>query len=235
MTTKDRWTAGVTPYAEMGYWDADYEPADTDVLAAFRITPQPGRRRDRGRRRRRGRVLDRHLDRRLDRPPDRLRALPGEGLPDRRGPGGAGPVHRVHRLRPRPVRGGVDRQPDVVDHRQRVRLQGARRRSGWRTCASRRTTSRPSRARRTGSSWSASTWTSSAARCWAPRPSPSWACPPRTTAGSSTRRCAAGWTSPRTTRTSTPSRSCAGATATCTRWRACSGRWPRRARSRATT
>jgi ribulose-bisphosphate carboxylase large chain len=40
--TKDRWTAGVTPYAEMGYWDADYEPKDTDVLAAFRITPQEG-------------------------------------------------------------------------------------------------------------------------------------------------------------------------------------------------
>src|SRR3954447_26104538 len=39
---KDRWAAGVTPYAEMGYWDADYEPKDTDVLAAFRITPQRG-------------------------------------------------------------------------------------------------------------------------------------------------------------------------------------------------
>ena len=39
---KDRWTAGVTPYAQMGYWDADYEPKDTDVLAAFRITPQDG-------------------------------------------------------------------------------------------------------------------------------------------------------------------------------------------------
>ena len=39
---KDRWTAGVTPYAEMGYWDPDYEPKDTDVLAAFRITPQEG-------------------------------------------------------------------------------------------------------------------------------------------------------------------------------------------------
>lgn len=37
-----RWTSGVTPYAEMGYWDADYEPKDTDILAAFRITPQPG-------------------------------------------------------------------------------------------------------------------------------------------------------------------------------------------------
>src|ERR687893_549620 len=40
--TKDRWAAGVTPYAEMGYWDPDYEPKDTDVLCAFRITPQEG-------------------------------------------------------------------------------------------------------------------------------------------------------------------------------------------------
>src|SRR5215468_8798066 len=39
---KDRWSAGVTPYAEMGYYDADYQPKDTDVLAAFRIVPQPG-------------------------------------------------------------------------------------------------------------------------------------------------------------------------------------------------
>src|SRR6476660_5523492 len=39
---RDRWAAGVTPYAEMGYFNADYEPKDTDVLAAFRITPQPG-------------------------------------------------------------------------------------------------------------------------------------------------------------------------------------------------
>src|SRR4028118_1260187 len=39
---KDRWAAGVTPYAEMGYWNADYEPKDTDVLCAFRITPQEG-------------------------------------------------------------------------------------------------------------------------------------------------------------------------------------------------
>jgi ribulose-bisphosphate carboxylase large chain len=39
---KDRWTAGVTPYAEMGYWDPHYEPRDTDILAAFRITPQDG-------------------------------------------------------------------------------------------------------------------------------------------------------------------------------------------------
>ena len=39
---KDRWASGVTPYAEMGYFDPDYVPKDTDILAAFRITPQPG-------------------------------------------------------------------------------------------------------------------------------------------------------------------------------------------------
>jgi len=38
----DRWAAGVLPYAEMGYWQPDYEPKPTDILAAFRITPQPG-------------------------------------------------------------------------------------------------------------------------------------------------------------------------------------------------
>jgi ribulose-bisphosphate carboxylase large chain len=40
--TKSRWDSGVTPYAEMGYWDPDYEPKDTDILCAFRITPQEG-------------------------------------------------------------------------------------------------------------------------------------------------------------------------------------------------
>jgi len=39
---RDRHAAGVTPYAEMGYYDGDYIPKDTDVLCAFRITPQPG-------------------------------------------------------------------------------------------------------------------------------------------------------------------------------------------------
>ncbi|HYZ55960.1 MAG TPA: ribulose-bisphosphate carboxylase large subunit, partial [Streptosporangiaceae bacterium] len=37
-----RWNAGVIPYAEMGYWKPDYEPKDTDVLAAFRVVPQEG-------------------------------------------------------------------------------------------------------------------------------------------------------------------------------------------------
>ncbi len=38
----ERWGAGVIPYAQMGYWAPDYVPKDSDILAAFRITPQPG-------------------------------------------------------------------------------------------------------------------------------------------------------------------------------------------------
>jgi ribulose-bisphosphate carboxylase large chain len=41
-TAASRWRAGVISYREMGYWRPDYEPRDTDVLAAFRVTPQPG-------------------------------------------------------------------------------------------------------------------------------------------------------------------------------------------------
>jgi ribulose-bisphosphate carboxylase large chain len=37
-----RWNAGVLPYAQMGYYQPDYVPRPTDVLAAFRIAPQPG-------------------------------------------------------------------------------------------------------------------------------------------------------------------------------------------------
>ena len=40
--TKKRYAAGVLKYAQMGYWDGDYQPKDTDVLALFRITPQDG-------------------------------------------------------------------------------------------------------------------------------------------------------------------------------------------------
>jgi ribulose-bisphosphate carboxylase large chain len=39
---RGRWSPGVTPYAEMGFWQPDYVPKDTDILAAFRITPQQG-------------------------------------------------------------------------------------------------------------------------------------------------------------------------------------------------
>jgi ribulose-bisphosphate carboxylase large chain len=42
MKSADRLQAGVIPYAKMGYWQPDYEPKPTDILAAFRVTPQPG-------------------------------------------------------------------------------------------------------------------------------------------------------------------------------------------------
>jgi len=38
----ERYESGVIPYAKMGYWDADYNIKDTDVLAMFRMTPQKG-------------------------------------------------------------------------------------------------------------------------------------------------------------------------------------------------
>ena len=37
-----RWDPGVHSYKSMGYYNADYVPKDTDVLALFRVTPQPG-------------------------------------------------------------------------------------------------------------------------------------------------------------------------------------------------
>jgi ribulose-bisphosphate carboxylase large chain len=41
-TMKHRYSAGVIPYAKMGYWDSDYVPSDTDLIAVFRLTPQDG-------------------------------------------------------------------------------------------------------------------------------------------------------------------------------------------------
>nr|YP_010330126.1 ribulose-1,5-bisphosphate carboxylase/oxygenase large subunit [Porphyridium aerugineum]Q09119.1 RecName: Full=Ribulose bisphosphate carboxylase large chain; Short=RuBisCO large subunit [Porphyridium aerugineum]UNJ17842.1 ribulose-1,5-bisphosphate carboxylase/oxygenase large subunit [Porphyridium aerugineum]CAB58236.1 ribulose bisphosphate carboxylase, large subunit [Porphyridium aerugineum] len=38
----ERYESGVIPYAKMGYWDPDYAIKATDVLALFRVTPQPG-------------------------------------------------------------------------------------------------------------------------------------------------------------------------------------------------
>ncbi|HEV2070381.1 MAG TPA: hypothetical protein VGR26_11350 [Acidimicrobiales bacterium] len=99
-----RWDARV-PDAEMDYWVPDHELKDTDVLVAFRITPQPGveaieasaqwrvsRRPPRGAW--------------LGRPPDRARDVPGQVLPGRRGPRHRWPVHRPL-PRPRPSGGST--------------------------------------------------------------------------------------------------------------------------------
>ncbi|KAB7643744.1 form I ribulose bisphosphate carboxylase large subunit [Polymorphobacter fuscus] len=37
-----RYKSGVMEYARMGYWQPDYEPRATDVIALFRISPQDG-------------------------------------------------------------------------------------------------------------------------------------------------------------------------------------------------
>jgi hypothetical protein len=37
-----RFKSGVLPYKQMGYWNPDYTPKDSDALAVFRITPLDG-------------------------------------------------------------------------------------------------------------------------------------------------------------------------------------------------
>ncbi len=39
---RSRYSAGVMEYREMGYWQPDYVPSDTDIIACFRVTPQDG-------------------------------------------------------------------------------------------------------------------------------------------------------------------------------------------------
>ncbi|HEX9696172.1 MAG TPA: ribulose-bisphosphate carboxylase large subunit [Actinomycetota bacterium] len=41
-TGSSRWEAGVLPYTAMGYYEPDYRPKETDVIVAFRVTPQEG-------------------------------------------------------------------------------------------------------------------------------------------------------------------------------------------------
>jgi hypothetical protein len=95
---------GVVEYKEMGYWRPDYEPKDTDTIALFRITPQPGIEPEEAAAAVAAESLQHgHLDRGLDRPPHQPGALPGQGLP-----GGARPrqpraVLRLDRLRPGPL------------------------------------------------------------------------------------------------------------------------------------
>jgi len=39
---RERYRAGVLKYRQMGYWEPDYVPRDTDTICLFRITPQDG-------------------------------------------------------------------------------------------------------------------------------------------------------------------------------------------------
>jgi hypothetical protein len=108
----------------MGYYDADYEPKDTDILCAFRITPS------------RASTRSRRPPPSPASPPPRPGPWSGPtGSPTTSttrprpttsaGPRSRGRVHRQDRLRHRPLRRGLDREPDELDHRQRLRLQGA--------------------------------------------------------------------------------------------------------------
>ncbi|MBS0276837.1 MAG: ribulose-bisphosphate carboxylase large subunit [Proteobacteria bacterium] len=38
----ERYRSGVMEYRKMGYWEPDYVPKDTDLIAMFRVTPQDG-------------------------------------------------------------------------------------------------------------------------------------------------------------------------------------------------
>ena len=135
-------------------------------------------------------------------------------------PGTPGQYIALHRLRHRPLRGGLDREPDVVDHRQRLRLQGAQGaapRGHADPAALRQDLPGPAARDRHGARVPRQVRPPAARRH---DEAQARALGQELRRASSTRRCAAAWTSPRTTRTSTRSRSCAGATASCTRMEA---------------
>ena len=125
VTGKDRYKSGVMEYRKMGYWEPDYQPKDTDIIACFRVTPQEGVDPVEASAAVAGEILDRDLDGGVDRPPYCLREISRQVLSRRSGAGRGRAIFRLYRLRPRPVRAGLDRQSLGLDHRQRVRLQAA--------------------------------------------------------------------------------------------------------------
>lgn len=38
---KERYKSGVIPYKKMGYWEPDYRPKDTDLIAMFESRRRP--------------------------------------------------------------------------------------------------------------------------------------------------------------------------------------------------
>jgi len=175
MATKqtDRWAAGVTPYAEMGFWEPDYEPKDTDILCAFRITPQEG--------------VDAI---------EAAAAVAGESSTatwtvvwtDRLTSYEhyQAKAYEVDEIPGTPGQYIANLTSSIIGNVFGFKALKALRLEDMRIPPHHMKTFQGS------------------------------GCRPRTTAASSTRRCAAAWTSPRTTRTSTRSRSCAGATASST-------------------
>ena len=101
---KDRYKAGVLEYRKMGYWEPDYEPKDTDIIACFRVSPQDG-------------VDPVEASAAVAGKPPRLpgrwcvpTADPAKNTGEvfsRRSVRTRGPVLRIHRLRPGPLRAGL--------------------------------------------------------------------------------------------------------------------------------
>ncbi len=109
---KDRYKSGVMEYKRMGYWEPDYEPKDTDVIALFRVTPQDGVDPTEACAAVAGESSTATWTRGVDRPADRRGEVPGEMLSRRSGAELAGQLFRLYRLRPRSVRARLDREPD---------------------------------------------------------------------------------------------------------------------------
>jgi len=97
-SSAQRYKAGVLKYAQMGYWQPDYVPKPTDIVALFRITPQEGVDPKEAAAAVAGESSTATWDRGLDRPPDRVRDVPRQGLSRRSGAERAGPVLRLCRL-----------------------------------------------------------------------------------------------------------------------------------------
>ena len=96
---KKRYAAGVLKYKQMGYWQPDYVPKDTDVIALFRVTPQEGVEAD-----------------------EAAAAIAGESSTATWTVVWTDRLTACELYRAKAYR--LDRQPHRVDHRQRVRLQG---------------------------------------------------------------------------------------------------------------
>ncbi len=96
---KDRYKSGVMEYKKMGYWEPDYEPKDTDIIALFRVTPQDGVDPIEASAAVAGEILDRDLDRGVDRPADGGGKISRQMLPRRSRAEFARAVFRLHRLR----------------------------------------------------------------------------------------------------------------------------------------
>ena len=123
--SKKRYSAGVLKYRQMGYWQPDYEPKETDTICLFRITPQDGVDPDRS-----GAAVAGEsstatwtvvwTDRLTACENYRAKCLQGRARAEQ-----PGPVLRLGGLRHHPVRGRVDRQHDGEPDRQRLQLQAA--------------------------------------------------------------------------------------------------------------